>query len=299
MYGILGGFSPGLKGISWMAGIRVPFELHSVDGVYIEIPLGRSESVNTRRAELQLAKALEDSGLEWISRRSGKWIFDCDQFYKEFTKAPRLQWLQGLIEVSPDVDVEFKPQWPDLSRAVVPCTTAKFVIVEEGIVPVSPSRIDCPVEISESLKRLLADYPNPKSVGFVMMSFADDKAHTDIHKAIVATLDLHGLKAVRADTRTYHDDLFSNVQTYMHGCGFGIAVFERMNSENHNPNVALELGYMLALRKPVLILKDKMITALQADVVGRLYAPFDTRNPLNTIRESVSKWLSSRGLVGA
>ncbi len=35
----------------------------------------------------------------------------------------------------------------------------------------------------------------------------------------------------------------------MHGCGFGVAVFEGIEEENFNQNVSLEVGYMYALGK--------------------------------------------------
>ena len=63
-------------------------------------------------------------------------------------------------------------------------------------------------------------------------------------KAIQSTLGTFGIAALRADDKEYHDDLLPNVLTYIYGCRFGIAVFERLEAEDFNPNVSLEVGYM-------------------------------------------------------
>lgn len=43
----------------------------------------------------------------------------------------------------------------------------------------------------------------------------------------------------------------------MHGCEFGVAVFDRITEDDFNPNVTLEVGYMLGMGRNVLLLKDK------------------------------------------
>lgn len=82
----------------------------------------------------------------------------------------------------------------------------------------------------------------------------------------------------------------------MHGCGSGIAVFERLEEENFNPNVAFEVGYMLAMKKPVCLLKDRTLTTLHADLMGKIYKEFDPQNPSKTIPAVLSRWLADKGL---
>jgi len=96
----------------------------------------------------------------------------------------------------------------------------------------------------------------------------------------------------RADDKQYHEDLYWNVLTYMHGCGYGVAIVDRIEEDEFSPNVAFEIGYMKGLNKNVCILKDKNLKELPADLLGKLYKPFDPQNPENTIRESLSEWLS-------
>ena len=86
--------------------------------------------------------------------------------------------------------------------------------------------------------------------------------------------------------------------TYIIGCGFGIAVFERLEQDEFNPNVSLEVGWMYGLGKSVCLLKDKTLTTLpHADLVGKLYRQFDPQNPKGTIPQVLSKWLNDKGVV--
>ena len=80
----------------------------------------------------------------------------------------------------------------------------------------------------------------------------------------------------------------------MQGCSFGIALFDRINTDEFNPNVSLEIGYMMALNKPVLLLKDKTLKSLQTDLVGKLYYQFDFQYPEKTIPIVLDKWMSDK-----
>lgn len=119
-----------------------------------------------------------------------------------------------------------------------------------------------PVEIQESLNRFKTDHPNPDKVAFIMMQFGQTRAHTEITEAVRYGLAAHGIEGVRADGKRYHDFLFLNVLTYMHGCGLGMAIYERIETQTYNPNVALEVGYLFAMRKPVCLLKDRTLDTL-------------------------------------
>jgi hypothetical protein len=80
-----------------------------------------------------------------------------------------------------------------------------------------------------------------------MMRFGDTKGHQRIVGAIRSALAKYGVNGLRADDKHYHDDLFPNVLTYFWGCRIRIAVFERLETEDFNPHVSLEVGYMRAL----------------------------------------------------
>ena len=83
----------------------------------------------------------------------------------------------------------------------------------------------------------------------------------------------------------------------MHGCGFGIAVFERIDQDDFNPNVSLEIGYMLGVKKGVLLLKEKTLKSLHADLAGKLYHPFDVQDAVKTIPPKIERWMEDKGLV--
>lgn len=159
--------------------------------------------------------------------------------------------------------------------------------------------VDIPLEIQDTLNLFKADYPEPKKVAFLMMRFGKTIAHEKIVEGIKKSLDPLGIVAVRADDKQYHDDLFPNILTYVYGCGFGIAIFERIETEEFNPNVALEVGYMLALRKQVCLLKDRTLKTLHADLVGKLYRSFEPLDPVESIPGELTHWLRDKGLAKA
>ncbi len=154
-----------------------------------------------------------------------------------------------------------------------------------------------PAAIQESIVKFQADFPDPRKVGFIIMRFGGTTAHEGIETAIKEGLKKQGLVGVLARDKEYHDELYPNIQTYMHGCGFGIAIFERIERDDFNPNVSLEVGYMLGLKKPVLLLKDKTLPALHSDLVGHLYRAFDILHPEKTIPSLMTQWLEDRSLI--
>jgi len=82
----------------------------------------------------------------------------------------------------------------------------------------------------------------------------------------------------------------------MHGCDFGLAVFDRITEDDFNPNVSLEVGYMLGMGKDVLLLKDKTLKSLPTDLTGKLYKEFDTTDIESTMPQQIDKWLSDKGI---
>jgi hypothetical protein len=161
----------------------------------------------------------------------------------------------------------------------------------------SESAYLCPVEIQDSLARFRLDHPDEDKVAFIVMRFGQTGLHEKVVKGIKSALEPHGITGLRADDKQYHDDLFNNVLTDIHGCGLGIAVFERIESNEFNPNVSLEVGYMMALRRHVCLLKDKTLGVLHSDLVGKLYRSFDPQDPIRSIPPVLRQWLSDKGLT--
>ena len=102
---------------------------------------------------------------------------------------------------------------------------------------------------------VLLDFPNRRSNVFLMMRFRKTEQHTQIQEAISSVLAEYSLNLIRADSKQYQDKLWSNVQSCMDAALYGIAVFEQIDERDINPNVSLELGYMLSQRKRCLLLR--------------------------------------------
>jgi nucleoside 2-deoxyribosyltransferase len=92
---------------------------------------------------------------------------------------------------------------------------------------------------------------------FLMMRFQKTKQQKEISDAISSVLAGYYLNPIRADSRHYQNELWANVKSCMDASDYGIAVFEQIDMPDINPNVSLELGYMIAQRKKMLIAKRK------------------------------------------
>lgn len=164
--------------------------------------------------------------------------------------------------------------------------------------PLSTLAHSCPTEIAISLDKLRREFPDMLKLGFLIMRFGSTKPHERIVTAIKDTGMKLGLDIVRADENEFHADLWGNVRTYLHGCSFGIAVYERIITNQPNANVGLEVGYLMAMGKPVLLLKDDTLEDLPSDLAGKLYKTFDAHDPENSIPKGMVKWLEQNGIIG-
>jgi hypothetical protein len=273
------------KGEKWETeeGLKVSFSLISF-----------SKHFHRREALKIIENVLTNNYVEWISPGIKEWKFDLDKIKKFEPDLVTIEWLSGSVLIEPDVEVEEKivfnkPQY---------ITRIAFYITPEIIrseILMSETN-ELPVEILNSIKLFKADYPEPNKTAFIIMKFGKTNAHDKINEAIKKTLASVGITGLRADDKQYHDDLFYNILTYLYGCNLSVAVFERIEKDEFNPNVSLEVGYMLALKKPVCLIKDKTLETLQTDLVGKLYREFDPYEPECTISESLNQWLTDKGL---
>lgn len=151
-------------------------------------------------------------------------------------------------------------------------------------------------KLSEPVQLFLNDSKNEcheydKNV-FIMTRFSPgNKALQQIDITTRRALKNFGFNGHRADDRCYPNDrnLWDNVCTYMVCCKFGIAILENIIQDEFNPNVALEYGFMRALGKPTLLLKEKRFNA-RADILGTLWEEFDILDIENTISPAIQKW---------
>jgi hypothetical protein len=272
------------------------------DVLRITFYVGRYESAPHRQRILMAqAQARRRLGPEWIRPGTTGWIVDLDGLTEAIEALRDLEWLRGKVVVQPEVEIterEVRQQQGAPSRAPREWSTTVVLYIDRDMVGTQiPEGGQVPDAIRGSLARFREDHPDPRRAAFVMMRFGDTEAHRQIMAGIDAALSPYGIRALRADQREYHEDLLYNVLTYVYGSGFGIAVFERIEAEEFNPNVALEVGYMMALGKPVCLLKDRTLRTLHADLVGRLYRAFDPQHPVRTIPPELNNWLRDKGLV--
>jgi hypothetical protein len=177
-------------------------------------------------------------------------------------------------------------------------TPQGFRAVDSNFTPIMDTNVQQPpVEITKSLERFRSDFPDNTRLAFIMMQFGTSSTHEKILAAIKSALQAHNMVALRADERQYHDDLFYNILTYIYGTRFGIAVFERIEADTFNPNVSLEVGYMLGLGKSVCLLKERTLKMLNSDLVGKLYRPFDMQNPQKSIPPELFAWMDDKGFI--
>lgn len=154
-----------------------------------------------------------------------------------------------------------------------------------------------PPSVRSALQALFVDHPNYERNCFLVMPFSDTRLHRDIATTLRTAMKNYGFNLVRADDKAYSEDLLTNIQAYIHGCRFAVAVFDRILTNDFNPNVSLEVGYFMGLRKPVCLLKERTLPRLPSDLVGRLYVEFDAQDLPRSIPTTLRRWLAARGLI--
>lgn len=149
---------------------------------------------------------------------------------------------------------------------------------------------------SRFLKGFLGDHPDVDKNVFLIMRFRTGEQYEEIVRVLRESFQEYGLNVIRADDKDYTGDLWENVCLYMLGSRLAIAVFEEIDQREFNPNIALELGFMMAQNKRCLILKDQRMPRMPTDIVGKLYREFDTYNIAASVRKCVDQWARDIGL---
>lgn len=133
---------------------------------------------------------------------------------------------------------------------------------------------------------------------FIMIRYGEGEDYRRIEATIRATLKRYKFNAVLARDRMFKPQLWDQIRFCMEFSRYGIVVFEE-NPEHpeFNPNVSVELGFMMALDKKVLILKEKDLRPLPSDLMGHLYVPFSRSTLEKDINVAISKWLFDLGHI--
>lgn len=173
------------------------------------------------------------------------------------------------------------------------------------------SKLELPagyVHLASNVLRFRDDHPENNTV-FVMMKFSDNLTAADkwkgklldeIWKVLSVVLDTYGLKAVRADKKNYHDQLWENICVYMLGSPYGIAILEDRVADELNPNVTLEYGFMRAFNRKVALFRESKFKNDRADLIDKLSKSFkiDDKGVLvaESLKKAVQDWLIDLGM---
>lgn len=147
--------------------------------------------------------------------------------------------------------------------------------------------------LADQCASLFRDHPDYARNVFLMTRFErGNRLLETLDSELRSALRDLGFNPIRADDKMYMPDrnLWNNICVYMLCCRQGVAILEDRVTDEFNPNVALEYGFMRALNKPTLLLADVGFRNLRADVVGTLREEFDITDIGNTIRAPLQRW---------
>ena len=276
----------------------------SEEGLKISITLQSFHEKTKRNAIQSIENAMQSNKITWALKKNKKWIIDLTavkNVFSSFKDLNTLDWFRDSVIIEPELESSISEI---IKNEIFTKSSYKYSLCfyitpecKEGEFQMNTTNNNIPIEILESVKKFKIDYPSPIKTAFIMMQFSNTPAHEQIASEIKRVLKNHNIIGLRADDKEYADDLLANIRTYMHSCDFGVAVFERLLKDVFNPNVSLEVGYLMGLNKPVCLLKDSTLSCLHTDLTGKLYKSFDPQNICGTLESEFEKWLRDRNII--
>lgn len=124
---------------------------------------------------------------------------------------------------------------------------------------------------------------------FVIMPFREEL--NKVYEIIKDIFASKGYSAIRADEKEFTNDLWENVRVYLECCNVAVAVFDKNDQDNYNPNVAIEVGYMLSKGNKVCLLKDKKMPKLPSDLISKMYKEYDSDDIEGTLPKQLELWI--------
>jgi hypothetical protein len=232
-----------------------------------------------------------------LKNLTNEWIVDLNELKDSFNCLEKLSYLNGIITIEPKYEQRIdKDEYSDSIVSIETILKIKIQPNDLKILELNQD-IDMSGDLNQSLKKFHKDHKKNDNCGFLMMKFEDTKIQSEIANITKEIFKKQGISLLRADDKWYSDDLFTNIKTYMQGCTFGVALFERIKTNHFNPNVSLEIGYMMALNKPILFLKDSTLESLHSDLIGKLYYEFDFQNHQERLSNVINKWIIDKEII--
>jgi hypothetical protein len=136
-----------------------------------------------------------------------------------------------------------------------------------------------------------------KKTAFIIMKFSKDERFNKALEIIKSKLAEYGIIGIRADEEQFASTIWENIKVYMDNADYGIAIAESVEDQYINSNVSVEIGYMLALKKKVCLLKEKSLDKLHSDFAGIIYNEFDIDNVEDSLPKTLEKWMRFEKIV--
>ncbi len=171
-----------------------------------------------------------------------------------------------------------------------PAAAAPLVTAPGAVAPV-------PRELAHSLERLRRRHPDTARLGCLLAPASNSSVCESIVRTIRKTAALHGLTLLGAHEQPFHADPWENVRTLLHGCSFAIAVYEHGGGEEPGVNMGAAVGYMLAMDRPLLLLRGLKAAPQPGEFLPGLCEVFDEDLPARSIPEVLERWLKDSGVA--
>lgn len=150
----------------------------------------------------------------------------------------------------------------------------------------------------EKLAQFFAQYSYEKSV-FIMTKFPEKPPNSALDVQLQKVIETVS-EAVKncghiphlASEKKYHPELFRNIEVYMLGCSKAIAIVESKHTNELNPNVTMEWGWLRSTDREVLYLVEKDFLKDRADISGLIKDDFDWNDPEPGIKAAVQTFLT-------
>ncbi|KYG83728.1 hypothetical protein AWN68_02675 [Roseivirga echinicomitans] len=136
-----------------------------------------------------------------------------------------------------------------------------------------------------------------RRIGFLIRKFEERDDRNTLIKTVRDSFRERGLKIVDASEKNLHSETWGNIKQFMDHCSYGVVVIDNFSPTNSgfNPNVFLEIGYLLALKKDILILiQNSLADKLPTDIKPFLYTSFDSQEIQSPqLRQKIIKWIDN------
>lgn len=136
-----------------------------------------------------------------------------------------------------------------------------------------------------------------KKTAFIIMKFSKDERFNKALEIIKSKLAEYHIIGIRADEEQFASTIWENIKVYMDNADYGIAIAESVDDQYINSNVSVEIGYMLALKKKVCLLKEKSLDKLHSDFAGIIYNEFDIDNVEDSLSKTLEKWMRFEKII--